>query len=121
MIIILAILAGFFAGLSGCLAFAFYRQGEALVKTDAERKRWVNKVLIRDGQAKLFPDSEIEPEAETSTDEKRTAPKVVRSPFQSGIQRLKEKISNDKKTEAGSNLPDAVKLKIADATAARQG
>lgn len=120
MEVVLAILTGLFAGLSGCLAFAYWQQGKILARTDAERKRWVNKVLVRDGQAKVFPDSEIETKRETEKDETRTTPIVMRSPFQNGIQILKDKINSDKKTENGSNLPDEIKFKISEAAQARQ-
>lgn len=113
-------LAGFFAGAFLCLAYAYIQRNNELSKIDAERKRWVNKVLIRDGQAKLFPDSDIAPEVDGEKNETRTSPMVVRSPFQSGMQKLKDKIHNDKKNENGSNLPEAVKTKIAEAAKARQ-
>lgn len=120
MEIVLAICAGFFAGAFLCLSYAHVQQGDKLSKIDAERKRWINKVLVRDGQAKVFPDSEIEPIADGEKNETRTSPMVMRSPLQNGYQKLKDKISSDKKIENGSNLPEAVKVKIVEAANARQ-
>jgi hypothetical protein len=107
----LALFAGFSAGIAVCLGFIVYLNLTNLAKSDAERKRWVNKALIRDGQAKIFPDASIEPAFEMESSEK-TAPMIMRSPLAAGKVALREQVETNRQKTNGNYLPDDVKEKI---------
>lgn len=113
--------AGLFAGACVVLVYHVRFLLRQMAAINAERKRWANKAVIREGSPRLFPDSETEPDA-VPQEKKFHKPFTVESPFRRGINNLKNSIAGEKKTEAGQNLPDELKEKIATAAeAAKQG
>lgn len=90
-----------------------------LDSVDRERKRLINKIMVREGSPQLFPDEEIEPDRIPA--EKRPATPIRTStPFRTGIRNLKESLNLRDKTEAGQNIPAEIKDKITDAAEKRR-
>lgn len=119
-VVIVSILAGLFAGLSLGLFFYVLHLESVASTLDIERKRWVNKAMIRDGQARIFPDSEIEPDTEP-TEKLNHEPLTFKSPFQAGKAKLAEQVKEERQKENGSHLPLEVKAHITQAAQRVQG
>lgn len=107
MLTIFTLIAGFGLGTAACLAFMLYREMQKCVALDRERMLWTNKALIRQGQVPIFtPDMLGE---DRPSGERTQAPVQVKSPFQSGIESLRNKIESEKR---GPKLPPEVTARI---------
>lgn len=107
LLVFISFVAGLFAGAFGSFAYFHVINYGLLVKTDAERKRWINKVLVRDGQAKLFPEAAIEPGIDAEPMPK-ASPISMASPFRRGKMALADTVKDDARRDAGSYLPPDV-------------
>lgn len=92
-------------GASVILSLWLYFEFQYIGALDHERRLFINKTLVRDGQSKIFGDAAV-PDAVP----KPAAP--LKTPFQAGLNRLKETVQTEKAKEAGSYLPDEIKQAI---------
>jgi len=114
LLVFISFVAGLFAGAFGSFVYFHAINYGLLVQTDAERKRWINKALVRDGQAKLFPETAIEPGIEAEPAPKGM-PMAIASPFRRGKMALADAARDDARREAGSYLPPDVRDSIREA------
>lgn len=98
-------IAGIFAGISLILALFVFFQLRLIEALNQERKLFINKSMVREGQAKIFADAP----ASGSTPK---PPGQIRSPFQAGLGKLKEQVKILKAEENGSKLPEEIKQAI---------
>ncbi len=82
---------------------------------DIERKLFINKALVREGQAKIFTNV-----ADAGHDAAPKPAGSVRSPFQSGLDRLRDRVQTEIRQENGSHLPNEIKQAIIKAKEANE-
>jgi hypothetical protein len=107
---IISIILAFLAGAGSASSIALYFR---LKQSEIERKLWTNKILIREGQARIFADSEIYGEP---TETEKRPPVQFKSPFRQGLQNKTDEIQQSKRTS--TNLPPQVQEKIEQAAKA---
>lgn len=112
---IFAFFAGLFAGAFALSCFVIYLTLRNIKELNAERKRFINKSLVRDGQATIFPQTDIDPDTDHETS-KPSGPISLLSPLRRGRQNLRDSATNEHKTVVpGTFLPPDVKSKITEA------
>lgn len=113
---IFAFFAGLFAGAFALSCFVIYLNLRNLKEFNAERKRWINKALVREGQATIFPAADIDPATELEP-VNPSQPLSILSPLRRGRANLTDATKTERQKEAGSYLPNEVKDRIAQAAA----
>jgi hypothetical protein len=111
---IAAIFAGFFAGVSAICVCALVYLSKLYRKTDAERMKLWNKLLVRDGQQTLFSPVEIEgvPIPKPEIPPTNTV-RSIASPFRRGQQRMRQNLQEQKTEAAGNRPPPDLKENLA--------
>lgn len=115
LIPVLALLAGFFAGVSLTLLGFVFRADREFGKLERERMLWVNKSLVREGHAPIFSAEMID--SETVADQSKPLPQPLRiaSPFTAGIRRKMDEITLGRKNPDIPNIPESVQQRIRNA------
>lgn len=106
---------GIAIALSAWLVYAVIHFRRRVAETDRERKLLLNKAFVRDGQAKLFPDSVVNEGLETQDEPRTPKPPIkLQSPFRAGRQKLREFVAGGRgeRTDAANNLPPNVQQAI---------
>ena len=118
MTIILAIfLAGFFTGTTTVLIYLVTREQLFTRKFDAERMKWANKAVIREGSQPLFSAEDINGEGadNVSPAPDPKPPRQFSNPFRRKRNEMRENLAKQTDIEAGRHLPEGLKYKITQA------